>query len=82
MESMREQGTFTQHPLVPGRELDLRKCESMTEMEGSVHIRERERSHPFWELFPEFFRTQAFLILWRIDLKKFLILPKFLIRFF
>ena len=51
MEPVREERPLPEHPLKPCRELDLRDGEGMTEMEGAVHIRIRECSHPFGILF-------------------------------
>jgi hypothetical protein len=82
MESVRKQGAFTQHSLIPSRELDFRESESMSQMKGTIHVRIREGAHPFRILFAQLLGSQISFVLWRIDLEKFLIAPKLLIRLF
>lgn len=47
MESMREQGAFTQHALVTRSKLDLRDGERVSQMQATIHIWVRERPEPF-----------------------------------
>lgn len=83
MKSMREENTLAEHALVASREFDFGDCESMSQMQRAVHVREREGSKPFGELFSDFSRreTSNLLARWRLDLKHALFRPLRLVLF-
>lgn len=65
MEPVREQHPLAQHPLEARLELDLGDGESVSEVEGAVHVGEGEVSEPFWILFTDFCKRESFSLLWR-----------------
>lgn len=63
MEPVREKHPLTQHPLESGSVFDLRNRESMSKVERAVHVGEGEVSEPFWILFLDLSRCEAFALL-------------------
>jgi hypothetical protein len=81
MESVGEQHTFAQHPLVPSCELDLGNSKSMSEMEASVHVGVWKVSEPLGVLFLELSLGKATELLRTggVDLEDLLFLPSILV---
>ena len=81
MESVGEQDTLAQHPLVPSGKLDLGNSESMSEMETSVHVWVWKVSEPLGVLFLELFLGKAskLLRLGSVDLEDLFFLPSILV---
>ena len=83
MESVREQHSLAQHPLVSGRELDLRDGEGVAQMQAAVHVGEGEVAEPLGELFADLGCAEAlgFLLRRRVDLEDALFAPLLLVLF-
>jgi hypothetical protein len=59
METMGEQDTFALQALVSRRELDFGDGESVTKVQGAIHVRVREVTKPFGIALLDFSRGQA-----------------------
>ena len=81
VEAMREQSAFAQHTLEPCSELDLGDRESVSQVQGSIHIGIWEVSEPLGVLFAGLGGSQALHLLRRrrINFEDAFLLPSFLV---
>jgi hypothetical protein len=83
MEPMWKQGPLAQQSLESGSKFDLADGERVTEVEGSVHVREGEASEPLGVFFANLCGCQPFQLFLRrgIDVKQLFLFPSCLILF-
>ena len=65
MHTKREESPLAEQSLKSSTKLDLGDGESVSEVEGAVHVGEGEVSEPFWILFTDFCKRESFSLLWR-----------------